>query len=289
MGLGGELLWTAVARELVESGFADRMMPVHTTFNGQFRQEESTIFANNPHCIQVEHPMHLEDLLAEGYKIRPLVLNDPRTNYCKNDTPDKAVHRFDRHVIEQICEFYGIMKPALKCVLVPTVHESKHADEIISKLNIPSEFIVIEPNVKNEYGINKEYPFEKWQKIVNEIAPDMRIVQVGGKQSRVLDGVIDATGLTTFREAAEIIRRSRLLVASEGGLMHAANAVGTKAVIAITGFIHPRMTCYPENANVWIGHAHGPCGMKIKCDICDAEVKAHDYHEILNSITEKLS
>lgn len=264
MGLGGELMWTAVAREINER--TNRQVAPCQFVNGIFYVIESEIFRNNPRFV----------LDPSGI---PLVLNNPNTNYCKLDTPTKATHRYDRHVIEQICEAYGIHDPKLKCELFFTEAERDRVDALERLIGTP--FVVIEPNVKNEYGVNKEYSFPKWQLVANELmSSGVKLVQTGQAGARVLDGVVDMTGQLTFREAALLVGRSTLLVASEGGLMHAANAVGTRAVILVTGFIHPRMTCYPENENIWIGAGHGPCGMKTQCLKCLQEVQEHDWHEI---------
>jgi ADP-heptose:LPS heptosyltransferase len=273
MGLGGFLMWTAVARELNERT-RRKVVPCQLV-NDTFHVVGSEIFQNNPRFVSDSSGI-------------PLILNDPRTNYCKLDTPERAVHRYDRHVIEQICEIYGIKDPKLQCELFFTAAENHRVGELAQRIKFP--FVVIEPNVKNEYGVNKEYPFEKWQQIVNAISPaGHQIVQVGVKGSRVLSGVYNLTGQTTFRETALLISLSRLLVASEGGLMHAANAVSTPAVIVVTGFLHPKMTCYPENDNIWIGSAHGPCGMKVLCQACHEEARVHDWTEISNAILQRLS
>ena len=70
--------------------------------------------------------------------------------------------------------------------------------------------------------------------------------------------------------------------------MHAANAVGTKAVIVLTGFLHPKMTCYEENITIWIGKTHGPCGMKTLCKNCAKDADNHDPNEIIQAIRGSL-
>lgn len=272
MGFGGELMWSSVAREIHER--TGRQVVPCRFVDDKFYVIESEIFRNNPRFV----------FDSSGI---PLVLNNPNTNYCKQDTPTRAIHRYDRHVIEQICEAYGIPDPKLKCELFFTEAEYNRVDELERLIGGP--FVVIEPNVKNEYGVNKEYSFGKWQLVANELLSNsIKLVQTGQPGVKVLDGVIDLTGCLTFREAALLVSRSRLLVASEGGLMHAANAVGTRAVILVTGFIHPTMTCYPENTNIWIGAEHGPCGMKTQCLKCLAEVQAHDWREISTAVLQRL-
>jgi ADP-heptose:LPS heptosyltransferase len=149
-----------------------------------------------------------------------------------------------------------------------------------------NNFIVIEPQSNDEYTVNKLYSFKKWQLVTDELVKlGFTLVQVGREnRGNRLKNVIDLTGKTSFREAAAIIKNSSLFISSEGGLMHAANAVGVKSVILFTGFIHPRMTGYPENKNLWIGNDHGPCGMKVRCPSCAKNVEDHDYFEIVEAV-----
>jgi len=277
MGLGGYLTWTAVARELVQSTGIGKVFPFEQHGN-LIKPVRTPIFENNPYILQE----------FDNNTAIPMQLNNPRTNYCKQDTPQRAVHRHDCHIIQQICEFYGVKNPELKCELYFSDDEvqsvRKHWDHL-------KRYIVIEPQSNDEYTVNKKYPIEKWQYVADELIKDGHIlVQVGREtKDKTLSGVVNLTGKTTFREAAMIIKHSRLFVSSEGGLMHAANAVDTPAVILYTGFIHPTMTCYPQNTNIWVGKNHGPCGMKTHCHHCNSEAQKHDPIEILESVRSKLN
>lgn len=269
MGLGGYLLWTAVAREISHRSNAI-CLPYEALDNGMIRVIKDEIFVNNP------------NFTYDVTNIFPLQLNNPHTNYCKLDTPARAHHRYDKHVIAQICEYYGIDDPKLKCDLFLTHEEIGIATNLIGIKSKP--LIVIEPHTKDSYSVNKRYPFGKWQNVVNILKDRYDFIQVGAQGNKVLDNVKDLTGQTTFRECAAVIAEADLFLGAEGGLMHAANAVGIKSVIIVTGFLHPRMTCYPGNMNIWIGKNHGPCGMKIKCDKCSLECIQHDENEIIEII-----
>jgi|TARA_R110001583_G_scaffold5598_25_gene30186 ADP-heptose:LPS heptosyltransferase len=277
MGLGGYLTWTAVAREIFEKTKI-KSFPIESINGGLIKIIKSEIFANNPYLIQ--------DISESDFAF-PLILNNPKTNYCKQDTPEKAIHRYDKHIVEQICEFYGIVPSSIKPEIYFSEKENQKIDFILNRYQLEKgKFLVIEPQSNNEYTANKKYPLEKWQHVVENISKlGMKIVQVGKKTSdQNLKNVINLTGLTTFREASLIISHCKLFISSEGGLMHSARAVETPSVIVYTGFIHPVMTGYPENKNIWIGKNHGPCGMKIKCDNCEKEVKNHDPQEIVSTI-----
>lgn len=273
MGLGGYLTWTAVAREIVRAAGVPGMkvVPVEQYPGGLIRIIRSEIFDNNPNILQ--------DLETSTYCF-PIVLNHPQSNYCKKDTPDHATHRYDSHMIEQFCEFYGIKNPDLKCEIFFSLEEEKKVQEMLK--DIPQGFVCIEPQSNDEYCVNKKYPTEKWQKIVDDlVSRGITVVQVGRNNSdHNLINVINLCGKTSFREAALVIKSSRLFLSTDGGLMHAANAVGTKSIIVYTGFVHPRLTGYPSNENIWIGKNHGPCGMKTFCKRCFEESNDHDHREI---------
>ena len=276
MGLGGYLTWTAVARELVHRSGIEKVFPFEQ--HGQLiRPIKTDIFKNNPYISQE----------FNNERAIPLQLNNPQSNYCKQDTPERAVHRYDRHIIEQICEMYGISDPKLKCELYFDNEEISSAQYLVGELK---DFVVIEPQSNDEYTVNKKYPIAKWQYVADELIKDgHNVVQIGRKTiDQKLKGVIDLTGKTSFREAAAVISLSKLFVSSEGGLMHAANAVSTESVILYTGFIHPTMTCYPENTNIWIGKNHGPCGLKIECQHCKKEALAHNPEEIVEAVRSKI-
>ena len=267
MGLGGYLTWTAVAREIFQrSGM--KVIPLEQHGN-TVKLIKSPIFFNNPNIAQE---------FSDEFLI-PMQLNNPATNYCKKDMPDRCIQRGDKHFIRQMCEFYGIESPVLKCELFLTDEERSYADNITQ--NVTGEFLTIEPHSNCEYTPNRVYPFEKWQNIVNSIK--IPIVQIG-KSGKILDNVIDFTGKTTFREAAAVIEKSKLFISSEGGLVHAATAVKTVAVSIISDYESPEMVAYPQNINIHIGRGHGPCGFKIPCPQCKSDADAHDENQILNKI-----
>jgi ADP-heptose:LPS heptosyltransferase len=273
MGLGGYLTWTAVAREIVRAAGVPGMkvIPVEQYPGGLIRVIKSEIFDHNPFILQ--------SLESSTYCF-PVVLNNPQSNYCKKDTPDHAIHRYDSHMIEQFCEFYGIKNPSLKCEIYFSTEEEKKVSEILK--DIPRPYVCIEPQSNDEYCVNKKYPTEKWQKIVDDLVEKgVTLVQVGRFNSDYnLKNVINLCGKTSFREAALVIKSSCLFLSTDGGLMHAANAVGTKSIIVYTGFVHPKLTGYPENENIWIGRDHGPCGMKTFCRKCSEESSRHNHAEI---------
>ena len=287
MGLGGYLCWTAVAREIIKKhGNNIKLMPVEqqgSLYKFLYNHKDIEIFKdNNDFCLS-----YSQGSLNNSF-ILPLVLNNPNANYCKKDTPVKAFHRNDKHIIEQYCEVYGIKNPELKCYLKPSLPPRWFKEKIEEWFGTPTApFVTIEPNSNLDYTPNRAYPFEKWQNIVNALKDKIPFVQVGVKDSRVLDNVTDWTGKTTFKNTAGIIGYSRLFLSSEGGLVHAATAMETKSIVIITGYQSEKMVAYPQNININIA-SHGPCGLKVNCDQCKKDRDSHDWEEIVTIIKKEL-
>ncbi len=272
MGFGGHLTWTAAAREIV--GFSGnkntKVIPVEVAGQTIINIVKSDIFFNNPNFTY--------DINYSEKFILPM--NLPQTNYCKVDTPTHATQRGDKHIIEQICEFYGINNPELKCDFFLTETEKNKVTKLLK--NIEGEFITIEPHSKCNYTPNRAYSFKKWQNIVNELSKTIQVVQVGKGGLDVLENAVDFTGVVTFREASELIGRSRLFLSTEGGLVHAATSTNTKSLVILTGYQTNKMVQYPQNINVDIS-SHGPCGLKIGCEECAGDIINHNEKEIVNT------
>jgi ADP-heptose:LPS heptosyltransferase len=90
-------------------------------------------------------------------------------------------------------------------------------------------------------------------------------VQVGEGNQRLLENTEDATGKHGIRGVASVVKASSLFVGPEGGLMHLANSVGTRAAIVYGGYVHPELTGYRENINMFSDIACAPCGLRRKC------------------------
>ena len=278
MGLGGYLAWTAVAREIVRSGKAKKLLPCEVHGGQYLKIVESEIWKNNPY-ITTDYEQY------KNGNAQPLQLNNPIANYCKKDTPTRAYHRYDKHIIEQICEFYGLENPLLKCELFFSEDECSNVNRVVSGLD--KNFITIEPESKTNYTRNRVYPFDKWQKIVNSLSKKVQVVQIGREGSRPLENTVNLLGHTSFREAALLIGKSRIFLSSEGGLTHASTTTDTPALVVLTGYQHEKMVAYPQNINVDIS-SHGPCGLKQECPECRQDSIKHDWREIVNIVEKKL-
>ncbi len=281
MGLGGYLTWTATAREIRKKyGTHIKLLPVEQHGSLMKYIKNEVFEGNSDFCNNLS--------LSEGYQLLPLVLNNPEANYCKKDTPEKAYHRYDKHIIAQQCEIYGIKNPDLRCILNISSNDLFSVRNYINNVIKTDKFITIEPISKVNYTKNRVYPFDKWQKIVNELSKKTTVVQVGLKDSQKLENVIDATGKFSFKKTARLIGFSNLFMSSEGGLVHANTCFSTgKSLVIFTGYQSEQMVGYPQNINVNIS-SHGPCGMKSDCPECKKDAEDHDWQKIVEIAKKEL-
>lgn len=142
--------------------------------------------------------------------------------------------------------------------------------------------VMIEPNVKNIGHTNKAWLWDRWQALVDSM-PDTQFVQCLPVGARVLAGDnVHHVQTLSFRDAMAVLSRSVALVTTEGGLMHAAAAVGTPAVVLWSEFISPDVTGYKMHTN--LRHAGNPCGMRLNCPSCRRSMAAITVGEVRSAL-----
>lgn len=138
--------------------------------------------------------------------------------------------------------------------------------------------LMFEPNVKANGHANKAWPIERWQIVADQL-PD--VIQCGAEGSRWLNGV-ERVVTPTFRHACAVLSVSRAFVGTEGGLHHAAAALGVPAVVLWSEFIAPDITGYASQIN--LRHAGEPCGNRLPCRTCLESMAAISVDEVLTAI-----
>ena len=278
MGLGGHLIWTALAREITERNPSVKLLPIELHGN-LLKLIKSPAYQNNPRILQ--------EFIDNDQFVLPMVMNDPDTNYCAEDTPTKAYHKSGRHMIETLCLKYGIQNPKIECEIFFTETEEKEIDLLIRKTNLSNKFVCIEPYSKDNYTPNRKYDFSKWQQVVNELSKKTDVVQLGNAGSPILKNIKSLVGKTSFRQACLMLKRSTLFLSCESGLVHAASATKTPTIVILTGYQSKKMVEYPRHTYIDIS-SHGPCGLKIECEKCKSDVSKHDVTEITDVALERL-
>lgn len=147
--------------------------------------------------------------------------------------------------------------------------------------------VMVEPNVKAIGHANKSWLWDRWQEVVRTVWPETLFLQcIPHGQQQVLHGVSWVV-TPTFRHACAVLSVCRAFVGTEGGLMHAAAAVGTPAVILWSEFISPDITGYAMHRN--IRHAGKACGMRSDCPGCRASMEAITVEEVVQNLQEILN
>lgn len=146
--------------------------------------------------------------------------------------------------------------------------------------------VMIEPQIKAIGHDNKAWPAKNWTTLVAALREaDIPTVQCGPGGTLA---IADTFALTpSFRYAAAVLSVARAFVGTEGGLMHAAAAVGTPAVIIWTEFISPEITGYDMHRNLRV--AGPPCGMRSNCTTCRKSAAAVTPSMVLDNLKELLN
>ncbi len=192
-------------------------------------------------------------------------------SYAKQEFQDRYLWKTPGHIIDIIGESVGLLHLPHQCEIILTSEEDEKAKSIIGQYGLGQRFVTIEPCTNKDYfGNLRAWPHERWQAVVDAIrarSPEMTVVQVGLAGSESLKGVLNLCGKMTFRETVALIGKGRLFLGTEGGVMHAANAVKAEAIILWGGVTLPEFAGYPEKHHIICSRVScAPCGHKGFCD-----------------------
>ena len=151
--------------------------------------------------------------------------------------------------------------------------------------------VMLEPNVKAIGHRNKDWGPINWQQLDSALhalggAAKIPTVQCAPQGSKFLLHV-KRVPTSTFREACAVLSVCRAFVGSEGGLHHAAAAVGVPAVVIFGGFISPAVTGYSTHRNLFTGSGLG-CGIRSDCPHCRASMLKTTPALVLETLKEIL-
>ena len=139
--------------------------------------------------------------------------------------------------------------------------------------------MLLEPRLKAAASPNKDWGWGRWSELARQLTRQGHVVaQFTEPGEAVLPGV-EAIPTAGFREACAVLARVRLAVLPEGGLHHAAAALGTPSIVIFGGFISPRQTGYSHQVNLFTGGT--PCGMRRHCSHCELAMRRVAVDEVL--------
>jgi ADP-heptose:LPS heptosyltransferase len=163
---------------------------------------------------------------------------------------------------------------------------------VVRRLGLPKDFIVIEPSNdklrRDRYFLNKQWPFDRYDNLANALrSHGHKIVQFiyDDRGYRVSGAQLVRT--QTYRQAAAILSEAALYVGSEGGLHHAAAALGVPAVVMFGGWLPPSVLGYDIHTNL-TGGATEFCGLLTPCEHCARAMLAITVEEAFEAAMERL-
>lgn len=139
------------------------------------------------------------------------------------------------------------------------------------------DFIYIEPNVKGTFSGNKDWGFEKWQQVVKALP--YKFIQGRGRR---LDAV-EQVETRSFRDACALLANAKLFVGTDGGLHHAAAALGLPGVVVWGGLAPPSVLGYDAHTNLHMGAA--ACGLNGACEHCRKALAGITVEMVVSAIT----
>lgn len=267
MGWGDEIMAAGEARRAQEAGDPRPVAIVDPRRGGRVRWHP--IWAGNPRIVTPAG-------MANGADVQRVVNGPGCRPYIAHKLPERWVWRSYRPHPAEI--FFDKRERRLT--------------------GLAAGAVAVEPHIKAAASPNKDWGWDRWQALVDR-APDIPWVQLSPPGMRALKGVRQIF-TRDFRAACAVLSGARAAVLPEGGLHHAAAALGVKAVVIFGGMISPANTGYGMHINLFDPAAgpspegfgpqggESPCGMRVKCEHCaramaaiKPEVVAHHLETLL--------
>jgi ADP-heptose:LPS heptosyltransferase len=131
-------------------------------------------------------------------------------------------------------------------------------------------FVVIEPNLPwhKPVAVNKDWGLMNYAEVAHALGLlGHTVVQFKHRHTRRELPGARLIALESFRQAVAVLARAQLYIGPEGGMHHAAAAVGVKAVVLFGGFIPPAVMGYGSHINL-VGNSSEACGNTTRCEHC---------------------
>jgi hypothetical protein len=142
---------------------------------------------------------------------------------------------------------------------------------------IDGDYIIVEPNVKKTFIHTVNKAWHGWEELLKHDLPWIQLGDVtADKKTKWVE-------TPTFRDALAILSKAKLFVGTDGGLHHAAAALGIPSVVIWTGFTSPRHLGYDTHRNIHDGSE--PCGTYDSvCQHCLLKSKAISVEQVLDAV-----
>jgi hypothetical protein len=140
-------------------------------------------------------------------------------------------------------------------------------DDAEKTFSVHRSGVLIEPNVPwhKSVAANKDWGVAKYQLLADRLCyGGLRVFQFSYGKLRLAG--VEQIQIDNFRQAAAALAGVDFAIVPEGGLHHAAAAVGTRVIVIFGGFIPPQVTGYANHVNLTGGVE--ACGSWTTCAHC---------------------
>lgn len=145
--------------------------------------------------------------------------------------------------------------------------------------------VVIEPTLKELASPNKQWQaWAHFAELCHEAGIGVTQLGPAGKQPIPYADLIHTPD---FRSACAVLANAKAYVGHEGGMHHAAAALGVPAVVIFGGYISPAQTGYADHKNLFTGGT--PCGNRFPCAHCAEAMQAITPQMVLEALLEILN
>jgi hypothetical protein len=244
--LGDSILCTAVAFELNRRGVKEVWL--------ETRWHED--FADQPVFKKVIDQTYENEWLVEklgGILVYP--------QYC-HDVPNLDVTYAPReHVIAAMCRSAGLIgKVAMRPIYVTSGAKLP--------VKLPEKYVAIQG--VGSYGslfphLTRDWSHDKFQMLVNQLAKEIPVVQIGIGLEPPLNNTLDLRGKLRLKEAALVLENAHFYIGQVNGLMHLARAVNTPSIVIYGGRETPEQSGYSCNVNIYSKIECSPCWIRLHC------------------------
>jgi ADP-heptose:LPS heptosyltransferase len=143
------------------------------------------------------------------------------------------------------------------------------------------DYWLIEPSPMGNSNPNKRWPFERFQRVVERVIGPW--VQTVHPDSVALAGALQVPA-RTFREACGVLAGAKGYLGTEGGLHHAAAALGIPAVVIFGGCMSVECLGYPEQTNLVDEGPETPCGRWVDCEHCRQAMDRITVEQVMSAV-----
>jgi ADP-heptose:LPS heptosyltransferase len=301
MGLGGALIWTGFAYNLKQAYPDKEIIFVYKRSMGDliFKKPhpDHVVYQNNSDIDYIfdhitwyfkKSKFNLQDTIIVD-------MTNPAYSYYEKDTDERIFYKTGRHAIQIACDVHNMPNAELQPRIELSEEEVDSANRLLESHGLlPNQYICIEPHTKKEFTPNKAWFWENWQlliDLINQYIHDnnliCKLVQIGLPADKVLNGVVELTGKTTFRETAQILKRAITFIGYVGGLTHLSKAVGQKSIVLVSAWEPLELASYPDDINFYTDIDCKNCGLKIPCPInrkCMQQITVEHVFEAAKSV-----